>query len=50
MFRSVYEGRNTSDMTTEEFFQNFTRDQTKLYQTVTGKSGKTYQKKVGEYV
>jgi len=50
MFRSVYEGRNTSDMTTEEFFQNFTRDQTKLYQTVTGKTGKTYQKKVGEYV
>ena len=50
MFRAVYEGRNTTDISTEEFFKNFTNDQTKLYQTVTSKTGRTYQKKVGEYV
>ena len=50
MFRAVYEGRNTTDISTEEFFKNFTNDQTKLYQRVTSKSGKEYSKKVGEYV
>ena len=50
MFRSVYEGRNTDKVSTKEFFKAFTKDQTKLYQTVTSKSGKQYSKKVGEYV
>ena len=50
MFRAVYEGRNTDNVDVDEFFKLFTRDQTKLYQRVTSKSGKEYSKKVGEYV
>ena len=50
MFRAVYEGRNTDNVDVDEFFKLFTKDQTKLYQTVTSKSGKEYSKKVGEYV
>ena len=50
MFRAVYEGRNTENVDVDEFFKLFTRDQTKLYQRVTSKSGKEYSKKVGEYV
>ena len=42
MFRSVYEGRNTSDVSTAEFFKNFTKDAI----PITNKSGK----KVGEYM
>ena len=42
MFRSVYEGRNTSDVTTEQFFKKFTKKQRPIYD----KSGK----KVGEYM
>ena len=50
MFRAVYEGRNTSDVSNEEFFKLFTRDQTPLYQIKTNKLGKEYKAKVGEYV
>ena len=50
MFRAVYEGRNTDNVDVDDFFKLFTRDQTKLYQRVTSKSGKEYSKKVGEYV
>ena len=42
MFRAVYEGRNTSDVTTEQFFKKFTKKQRPIYD----KSGK----KVGEYM
>ena len=42
MFRSVYEGRNTSEVTTEQFFKKFTKKQRPIYD----KSGK----KVGEYM
>ena len=50
MFRAVYQGRNTDNVDVDEFFKLFTKDQTKLYQRVTSKSGKEYSKKVGEYV
>ena len=46
MFRAVYEGRNTDNVNTKDFFRLFTRDQTALYRT-TEKGTKT---KVGEYV
>ena len=42
MFRAVYEGRNTSDVTTEQFFKKFTKNKD-LYTTKSGK-------KVGEYM
>tara|TARA_A100001234_G_scaffold99653_1_gene87645 strand:+ start:329 stop:4189 length:3861 start_codon:yes stop_codon:yes gene_type:complete len=42
MFRAVYEGRNTSEVTTEQFFKKFTKKQRPIYD----KSGK----KVGEYM
>ena len=42
MFRAVYEGRNTSDVTTEQFFKKFTKKQRPIYD----KKGK----KVGEYM
>ena len=45
MFRAVYEGRNTDDVNTKEFFKLFTGDQTAVYKTVNGK-----KRKVGEYV
>tara|TARA_B100001057_G_scaffold380490_1_gene386190 strand:+ start:7086 stop:11015 length:3930 start_codon:yes stop_codon:yes gene_type:complete len=47
MFRSVYEGRNTSDVSTKEFFKNFTQDQTPLYK-VNKATGK--KRKVGQYM
>ncbi len=50
MFRAVYQGRNTDNIDVDQFFEAFTKDQTKLYQRVTSKSGKEYSKKVGEYV
>ena len=42
MFRAVYEGRNTSDVTTDQFFKKFTKKQRPIYD----KKGK----KVGEYM
>ncbi len=42
MFRSVYEGRNTSDVTTDQFFKKFTKKQRPIYD----KAGK----KTGEYM
>jgi len=42
MFRSVYEGRNTSDVSTKDFFKQFTKDAI----PVTNRAGK----KVGSYV
>ena len=42
MFRAVYEGRNTSDVTTDQFFKKFTKKQRPIYD----KAGK----KVGEYM
>ena len=46
MFRAVYEGRNTDQVSTKEFFKKFTQDQTPIYTTT--KTGK--KRKVGEYV
>jgi hypothetical protein len=46
MFRAVYEGRNTDQVSTKEFFKKFTQDQTPIYKTT--KTGK--KRKVGEYV
>ena len=46
MFRAVYEGRNTENVNTREFFKLFTKDRTTLYSTT--KSGKKVV--VGEYV
>ena len=46
MFRAVYEGRNTDNVNTKEFFKLFTQDQTALYRT----SAKGRKTKVGEYV
>jgi len=46
MFRAVYEGRNTDQVSTKEFFKKFTQDQTPIYRTT--KTGK--KRKVGEYV
>jgi len=42
MFRAVYEGRNTSDVTTAEFFKKFTKRQRPIYNR--------QDKKVGEYM
>ena len=43
MFRAVYEGRNTSDVTTEQFFKKFTRRQRPIYDAKGKKTGEYMQ-------
>ena len=51
IYREIYEGRNTSDMTNKQFFERITRDKTQLKASFKDpKTGKITKQTVGEYV
>ena len=51
IYREIYEGRNTTDMTDRQFFERITRDKTQLKASFKDpKTGKITKQTVGEYV
>ena len=51
IFREIYEGRATSEISDKEFFERITRDRTQLKAAfVDPKTGKTRRMTIGEYV
>jgi len=51
IFREIYEGRATSEISDKEFFQRITRDRTELKAAfVDPKTGKTRTRTIGKYV